>query len=267
MVNSLNPYCDVREQHDPLQLAHHVQQGQAWLSLSEAGERTAYISYAALELRFAAERLATHYWAVLLNHRPTVDDMRTVESFGALLREIWDLAGHQQKINSHFEFMRVVMAAVQLPHSLPTPQIGQLQRVWTDCSALCHVAWPLSSSVPSVRADAFASLTRATEELNSHLVTAGWPIIEDSAFKELRDQYAEGRLTEEDIRGLLREKGLYVTLESPDGKEVQFVGVPLQPGSPALPPGNGVDTPEHTPNYYRLAIPPVGRQKTKKPRG
>lgn len=56
---------DIRTQHQPT-LEHHVQQGDVWLAAGAGGENTAALSYAALEYRFAIERLGLHYLGTLL---------------------------------------------------------------------------------------------------------------------------------------------------------------------------------------------------------
>lgn len=77
------PQFDVALQHQT-GLAHHVNQGRTWLGISTAGENTAALSCAALELRFAIERLAVHYWTTLLNGRPQDEDWKGVGSFKRL---------------------------------------------------------------------------------------------------------------------------------------------------------------------------------------
>jgi hypothetical protein len=46
-------------------LDHHLRQAGVWLSESNSGRNTSYLSYAALELRLTAERLVLQYWADL----------------------------------------------------------------------------------------------------------------------------------------------------------------------------------------------------------
>ena len=105
--------ADLRTHHQT-ELGHHVLQGQTWLTESAEGENTAALSYAALELRFAAERLAVHYWRALLGRRPVEVELRDIASFKRIENRIYELAGHQKEIDGHFEFMRVILSAMKI---------------------------------------------------------------------------------------------------------------------------------------------------------
>lgn len=173
---------DVSTRHQP-DLAHHVRQGIGWLSASADGENTAARSYAAFELRFAAERLAVHYWAALLDRRPEEQDLCDIESFKRVERQIYEIEGHQREIDRHFEFMGVVLGAMKIDTPLHTPKIGELSRFWHECSELCHIAWPLSCAAPEVRSAAITALTEiAKNNLSGYVQSLGWSILKDAAF-------------------------------------------------------------------------------------
>ncbi len=147
--------------HSPA-LSHHVDQALAWLDACAEGENTPALSYAALELRYAIERIAIHYWYALLDRPVTDDDLRDVASFKALEGRIYELAGHQRQIDAHFEFMRVFLSELKIEAPLEAPKIGRLSAAWHDCSEVCHVGWPMSSAVEGVAA---ATLTRLRQVL------------------------------------------------------------------------------------------------------
>ena len=155
---------EVSTQHNP-DLAHHIHQGIAWLSASAEGENTAALSYAAFEFRFAIERLAIHYWGTLLDRKLEEKDFRDTKSFNCVQHRIYELAGHEKEINSHFEFMRIVLGAMRIDAPFQTPQIGKLSKFWHECSELCHIGWTLSSSIPEVRKIAYSNLTKISQSL------------------------------------------------------------------------------------------------------
>lgn len=221
---------DVDTHHHPEELAHHVHQGVAWLSASGEGENTAALSYAAFELRFAVERLAVHYWATLQGRKLEEQDLREIESFKRVERRIYELAGHQREIDGHFAFVRVVFDAMKIDTPFHTPQIGALSKYWHECSELCHVAWPLSCTVPEVRKTAFAMLTEVAAVLSAQVQSLGWPVLKDAAFAELRNRFIAGEATEEDVLAHVQQTGVWARAEYTDGRSPHFVGesVPVE---------------------------------------
>ena len=219
---------DVILQHK-LDLAHHVNQGVAWLSASAEGENTAALSYAAFELRFAVERLAVHYWAVLLNRKLEERDLLDIQSFKRVERRIYELAGHQNEIDRHFEFIRIVLGAMEIDAPFYTPNIGNLSRYWHECSELCHIAWPLSCSVTKVRKDVFVNLTEISRSLSAYVSSLGWPVLKDDAFKVLEKNFVAGISSSDDVLAYIQRTGLWARTEFPDGRPSQFVGEPVAP--------------------------------------
>lgn len=219
---------EVSMHHQP-DLAHHVRQGVAWLSASADGENTAALSYAAFELRFAVERLAIHYWATLLDRKPEEQELRDIESFKRVERRIYDLGGHQQEIDGHFAFMRIVLDAMKINMQFDTPKIGALSKYWHDCSELCHIAWPLSCSVQEARKAAFAALTEIAKSLSAHVQSLGWPVLKDASFTELRNRFIAGKATKDEVLAHVERTGIWARIEFNDGRAPQFVGEPVPP--------------------------------------
>ena len=143
----------------------------------------------ALELRFAVARIALHYWAALLDRKPEEQDLCDIESFKRVERRIYELAGHQRKIDGHFAFMRVVLGAMKIDVPFHTPKIGMLSKYWHECSELCHIAWPLSSSAPELRKASFSALTEIAGSLSVHVQSLGWTVLKDAAFVDLCDRF------------------------------------------------------------------------------
>ena len=222
---------DVNTHHQP-DLAHHLRQGEAWLSVSTEGENTAALSYAAFELRFAVERLAIHYWAALLDRRPEEQDLRDIESFKRVERRIYELGGHQREIDGHFTFMRIVLGAMKIDAPFHTPKIGALSKYWHECSELCHIAWPLSCAVPELRKTAYSTLTEIAETLSAHVQSLGWPVLKDATFANLRNRFIAGDATADDVLAHVQRTGLWARAEFTDGRAPQFVGEPVPPIEP-----------------------------------
>jgi hypothetical protein len=209
----------------------------AWLSGSATGENTTALSYAALELRYAVERLAVHYWAVLADRRLEEQDLRDVGSFKTVERRIYQLAGHQREIDGHFAFMRIVLGALKINMPLHTPKIGLLSKCWHECSELCHIAWPLSSVVQDIRKTAFSTLTEIAETLSVQVQSLGWPVLEDAAFSELRNKFIAGEVAENHILAYVQQTGLWAKVEFTNGRAPQFVGEPVPPSVVQKAPG------------------------------
>lgn len=223
------PDVSTHHQHD---LAHHIRQGEAWLSVSAEGENTAALSYAAFELRFAVERLAIHYWATLLDRKLEEQDLRDIESFKRVERRIYELGGHQGEIDGHFAFMRIVLGAMKIDAPFHTPKIGALSKYWHECSELCHIAWPLSCATPELRRTAFAALTEIVKVLSTNVQSLGWPVLKDEAFAKLRNRFMAGDATENDVLAHVQRTGLWARAEFTDGRAPQFVGEPVPPIEP-----------------------------------
>ncbi len=218
--------ADIRLQHGT-GLDHHVNQGAAWLSQCAGGANTALLSYAALEFRFAIEKISVFYWATLLNRRPSEKDMEVIGSFRHIQTSIFELGGNQLKINRHYDFMRIFMKAMQIGLPFHTPDIGLLQRHWGECSELCHVGWPLSVGAPDIGAQAFKQLVAIEDELKRHVSSLGWPVLQDPTIIALRDRFVEGTAKEVDVLDYLRSVGVWARAEFPDGRPNHFVGEPI----------------------------------------
>lgn len=219
---------DISTRHQP-GLEHHVRQGIAWLEVSNEGESTAALSYAAFELRFAVERLAVHYWASLLNRKPEENDLRDIESFKRVERRIYELAGHQKEIDGHFEFMRIVLSALKIDMPFHTPRISDLSKYWHECSELCHIAWPLSCTVPEHRKTVFTNLSEISQTLSVQIGSIGWPVLNDAAFTELRNKFIAGKVLPSDVVAHIQRTGIWARATFPDGRPSQFVGEPVPP--------------------------------------
>lgn len=227
------PPRDIAISHQPA-LEHHIAQGKAWLEVSDRGNASAALSYAAFELRLAVERLAVHYWRALLGRKPEEDDLRDIESFKRIERRIYELGGHQQQIDAHFAFMRAVLGVMKIDAPFKTPNIGVLARYWHECSELCHIGWPLASSVQEVRTMAFEGLSEIANDLFEHARSLGWPIVSHASFEELRNRHAAGQLTDAELLQELQRVGIWARAEYPDGA-AHFVGAAVPKAEPQPP--------------------------------
>lgn len=220
--------ADISKIHKP-DLVHHIKQGISWLSESAEGENTATLSYAAFEFRFAVERLAIQYWMLLLERKPEEQDLHNIKSFKRVERCIYALAGHQKEIDSHFEFMRIVIESMNIKIPFHTPNIGVLSNYWHTCSELCHIAWPLTSSRAEVRKNAFTVLTEIGESLKTHTQSLGWPILKEPEFIALRDKFLVGEAAPDDVLAFVKNTGMWAHVEYPDGSPSEFVGDAIPP--------------------------------------
>lgn len=223
-------HFDIKTTHEAA-LNHHVVQGEAWLLASESGAQTAALSYAALEFRFAIERLAIHYWRQLLDRTPTDKELDALGSFKSVEKQIYDLAGHQLEIDRHFDFMRIVTSAMSIPIPLHTPNIGLLSRYWHFCSELCHIGWPLASKVQELRVKMYTRLSEVPEELKRNVKSLGWPLIKDDSFSAIRADYIAGCIDSAAVLEHIQRIGVWAAYQAPGESELQVLGTPVPPKS------------------------------------
>ena len=224
---------DIKATHESA-LEHHVLQGAAWLLASDSGAKTAAVSYAALEFRFAIERLAVHYWRQLLDRTLTQNELEMLGSFKAVEKQIYDLAGHQLEINRHFDFMRIVLSALSIPTPLHTPNIGLLSRHWHLCSELCHVSWPLASKVEGLRIKMYTHLCEVSEALKKNTESLGWPLIKDETFNTIRAEYVAGRIDSPAVTDHLNRIGIWAEYQAPGESNARILGTPVPPNSTSI---------------------------------
>jgi hypothetical protein len=217
---------DIAKSHRP-ELAHHVSQAKAWLASSADGENTAMLSYAALELRLAVERLAVHYWRTLLDRKVEAQDLDDVRKFDRIQQRIYELSGHQKAIDGAFEFMRILLRACKIDQPLRTPDIGRLANYWHTCSELCHIEGALGLAAPEFRKAHFAALSEVCEALVAHVSSLGWPMLTEPTFVELRNRFMAGTASSDDVLTHVAKTGLHALAEFTDGRPVHIVGQPV----------------------------------------
>lgn len=212
-----------------LDLGHHLSQAKAWLGASGGGAHSAAISYAAFEVRLAAERICLQYYVKIVGSKEVKGkpgDMR----FRRMKEKIYATAGHQGEIDKQFEFMRAMFRVLGIEIAAPTPNLGRLSAIWNDCSEACHVFWNVGSTTNSLPPeyrphDDLASYVEELEQFAS--ATATWMRIQDAEFETLRLQHANGTLSDEDLRDALAERGAFAAVTR-DGK-TQVAGKPIAP--------------------------------------
>jgi hypothetical protein len=213
-----------------MELRHHVEQAAAWLSMSDNGKSTSYLSYAAFELRLAAERLVLQYWADLHPNGIEERDLCDIKSFKSIQARIYELGGNQKEINALFSFYAILMKILQIPSQIVAPNIGHLQRYWHDCSELCHIAWSIASYDAAVQQEQYLLLSHIQAELQQCMNSIiGWPNISDAAFIELKDRFVAGQAHEEDVRAYLKRTGVWAKYTPSDGRPSSFVGKAIPP--------------------------------------
>jgi hypothetical protein len=214
-----------------LNLMHHVNQGVAWLNVSAQGANTTALSYAAFEFRLAIERLAIHYWATLLNRKIETRDLSDINSFKTVEKRIYQLGGHQQKIDRHFAFMNILLDSLSISQKILAPDIGKLSKYWHLCSEFCHIAWTLSSfSDPQLHLKAESSLREIEQFLLIQVTSAGdWPRVNEANFNALRDRFVAGKSDDGEIRLYLKKIGVWARVEYSDGRPPEFVGKAIPP--------------------------------------
>jgi hypothetical protein len=216
------------------ELRHHVLQGIAWLAESAGGANTTALSYAAFEFRLAIERIGLQYWIQLMPQKIEEKDLRDLRKFKRIEKRIYDLAGHQQEIDKHFEFSRVLLKLLKIEEQLPTPKLSLLSKYWAECSELCHIAWSLNSNDAQLAADSHAFLTTIgaflAEQVNG-LVACAWLRVADPDFDLLRKKFIAGQASAEDVQSYLEKVGIWAVIKYNDGRPNEFMGEAIPPAS------------------------------------
>lgn len=213
-------------------LAHHITQAEAWLALSDSGQNTASLGYAALELRYAIERLAVHFWAGMIKGTNEEAELLEIGSFNKIEARIYELAGHQRKIDKGFEFAELLCRFLGITLSLAKPNIPLLKKHWHTCSEVCHIGWALASQSPEVIASTFAELQKARIEVAA--MAAGYsaiPRLDGPRMHKLQRDYIDGAITEEDVRAFVVSEGLKAEYQATPSASAVPIGSPLQPAS------------------------------------
>lgn len=219
-----------------MELWHHLAQAGVWLSKSEDGVNTSFLSYAAFELRQATERLALQYWSALHPHGIQERNLKDLKSFKGIEDRIYELGGNQKQINALFSFYAVVLEMIGVKPSI-TPNIGRLKRHWHACSELCHIAWSVVSADPAVQKEKYVLLVEVYEELGRFISGhVGWPDFQDATFCDLKDRFVAGQASADDVRAYLKKIGVWARYVPKDGGPASFVGK-------AVPPEDGTGNP------------------------
>lgn len=211
-------------------IGHHVAQARAWLDASDNGRHAAAISYAAFEVRLAAERVCMQYYVKLVDSKEakaSPSDLR----FRRMKERIFATVGHQKRINKQFDFLRALLRLLRVEATAPTPDLNRLTAIWDDCSEACHVFWNLASATNPPRPDykLHDDLAQYIDELGAYTAaTAWWMHIHEPSMELLCERYAAGDLDDEGLRSELGKKGAFATYVARDGRS-QVFGTPIAP--------------------------------------
>ncbi len=214
-------------------LEHHVKQASVWLVVSDNGKNAVPLAYAALELRFAVERLAVHYWAGLVIG--TEDELMNIGAFKSIEGRIYELAGHQREIDRSIEFSELMSSMIGVTLPKGRPNLPVLKKHWHSCSEMCHVGWALACASPEVGIHSHAVLVKIAADLEEMLKgMLGLPHIHDAATKELELAYIAGTITADEAKCRLAERGLHADFTPKASSAPIPIGI-------AVPPTNGMD--------------------------
>ena len=211
-------------------LSHHLSQARAWLSLSASDQNTAPLSYAALELRYAIERIAAHYLASMVVGTQDESELLNIGNFDKIQARIYELAGNQLQIDRGFEFARLLSELLGLEIPKAQPKIGSLRKHWHTCSQVCHIGWALVSMHGSVAADTFKELDQAHGEISA--MVDGYnslPRLDSDRMHPLQSEYISGKITDEDVIAFVKREGLRAEYTPPGAGVAKPVGTSIPP--------------------------------------
>jgi hypothetical protein len=211
-------------------LEHHVNQARVWLAASEVGKSTVPLAYAALELRFAVERLAVHYWAGLVVGTDTEAELSDIGAFKSIENRIYQLAGHQREIDRSIEFSELMCSMLGLTLPKGRPNLPMLKRHWHSCSEMCHIGWALACVSPEIGHQSHAVLVAVMTDVDEMLKgTLGIPKIHDAITKEVERAFIAGQITPEEAKRRLSERGLQAEFTPVAGAAPVPLGVAVLP--------------------------------------
>jgi hypothetical protein len=215
-------------------LQHHLVQAREWLAASSEGTNTAYLGYAALELRYSIERLAVHYWASLVICTEDKSELLNIGSFKTIEVRIYELAGHQRKIDRSFDFVELLGRLLGIDVPMTRPNISALSRHWHACSEVCHIGWALACVSPEVGPQTFKALEIAYHDVLP-MVTGATNLVrlDGTKMHDLQRGYIEGTISDEDVRAFAMAEGLHARYVPPaPGTEPVLVGTPIPRAPP-----------------------------------
>lgn len=211
---------------------YHYKEGKAWIASSRRGKRCTALSYAAFEFRLAIERIEFQYWYTINNNEINIENFNDVRSFTRMQQKIYDIGGHQQEINKHFEFMQIVLDSLKINVNLITPNLGQLHKYWQNCSELCHVPWTITPKTIDLRKKILNELEEISDCLSKYISgLMSWPNIVDDDFKKIQNQYIIGTLNRDVVHKHLKRMGLYAIHSSNDERKNEFIGTAIKPNN------------------------------------
>lgn len=214
-----------------LALTYHIQEGGAWLADSAKGEHSTILAYAGFELRLALERLMLEYLMHVDGDRLTEEHLALVSSLKRVENRIYELEGHQGKIDRKFRVFQIIFEMMEMPFQLAKPNLGQCAKYWHLCSEFCHVGWTLRSAPDpvGVAPEALRALSEVHEYLTQHTQqVVAWPRFANPEANELQQRFVDGTVGEEEIRAYFRRIGIWSRVERPDGSK-EFVGKAVPP--------------------------------------
>ena len=208
------------------ELGHHVSQARAWLDAVENRKNSAFVSYAAFEIRLAVERICMQYYVKLIENKTAKLNPSKLQSFKSMQKEITRIVGKQDIINKQFEFARTVLKLLGINISMPTPNFERLIKIWADCSDPCHISWNLieASGKEFPNFDPVADLTAYANELDTYIAaTAYWFQIHDNGLANLRNRFECGENIKAELNEYLQKTGMKATyIPRVDSKHITF---------------------------------------------
>jgi hypothetical protein len=225
-------FMDSIELSRSVELTHHIKQAVRWLELSELGEKSTPLSYAAFEIRLATERLCMEYYFNLVSAQGEKPDSNVIMSFKKMKNKIFGMAGYQKEINKQFEITRVIMKIMNIEIDIPTPNFGRFSAIWHDCSEGCHIFWNVAEAVGLEDSghDPYSDLTGYAEELAGYAKAAGtWLQVRDSNLNDVIKGCDDAEDYEETLRVHFEKIGVHAVYLPADGNESVAIGTPIEP--------------------------------------
>lgn len=211
--------------------AFHLEVGTHWLAGTDEGHNSNALVYCGFEFRLALERVALEFLIhIRRNESFTEADLKAMNKVGNIQRRIYELVGHQKRINKQVEFINIMIEVFDHPFRMSSVDLGKLARYWAECSELCHMQLSKKHTweVKEVRRDACNTLLEIKEFLTNAISGLTWFSTYDFA-RDLQEKFIDGLITKEDVLNKLKETGIYATITLPD-ETVQILPG-FEPGS------------------------------------
>ena len=190
--------------------AYHFLLGREWRLFGQPKRLHSPLAYAAFEFRCGIERCVIELFALIRDQQFSDDDLKGLERFSSLIQTLLNSQGGKLQLYRKLMFNRIYTQASRAPPEiwLSVPDLGILQRMWTELSEYCHRQLRPKTTWSSMGDEWVAAGYRLLNEVENYLYCImstgkiGWVPVESlpPEAAQARQDFLNGRITEADLK-------------------------------------------------------------------